>query len=498
MIKIIKSKKVHSFFENNEKMFNSFMTLMQHVKYNLKKNKFLIFIYKKNRIIALLWFEIINNYGYISKIVVDEKYQSKGYCSKLISIAKFMAIKYKLKHLELIVLNDNDNEKVIRCYTNANFINVKNTKKGKRMEYYIKQNVFENYVKDNKININSYVLKKLKKIYNIEQLNKYFMELKLLFPYKIHYLLKQMPIDIRFKNYKKIKYKIVDTNVKNNDITKIYEDKKYDITKIIEFTNENPLEIYHFNVISDIFTENCRVKAQIKNNSSLHTHFFNKSLIPEWLKINEATELTTKVLRDMLYYNTKQIELTNFKASVAYSLYTIFKPKKILDMSSGWGDRLLGAIAYDDKCGIDYYYGVDPNVCLIKGYEKIKEISKNKHKFVMINECFEKMKFDVKFDLMFSSPPYFDYEKYTFDKTQSVIQYNNVKSWLTNFMYKSVDIIYDALNNGGYLCLNISDTGKIPYVHHILNYISRKFVYKYTIGYKAVSSVRPIYVFQKL
>ena len=50
-----------------------------------------------------------------------------------------------------------------------------------------------------------------------------------------------------------------------------------------------------------------------------------------------------------------------------------FNSKKILDMSSGWGDRLVGAMA----CNIDCYHGFDPNSCLHPGYKKMIEFFKD-------------------------------------------------------------------------------------------------------------------------
>ena len=36
-----------------------------------------------------------------------------------------------------------------------------------------------------------------------------------------------------------------------------------------------------------------------------------------------------------------------------------FAARRVLDFSSGWGDRLIGALTSD----IDLYVGVDPNEC---------------------------------------------------------------------------------------------------------------------------------------
>lgn len=361
-------------------------------------------------------------------------------------------------------------------------------------------NPLTKYVHNELIDINKEELSKLKELYDNTELFIFFNKLSLKFPYKKYYIFNEKSAEQRLqlgKTYIPIFSKEI---YKNNDIKLKNKEELKQSNYDIQYPHLN-MSFYEYNVISDAYTEECRIKSTIKNNKSLYDYFVDFKLRKIWLDFNNITELNTKILRDLLYYKLKGIELTNFPATVALTVYQKFKAKKILDMSSGWGDRLLAAITYDSIYNIDYYYGIDPNECLFSGYNLIKKLSKNKNKFKLINDTFEDAKINKKFDIMFSSPPYFDFEKYTTSDNQSYIRYNSVELWLTKFMYVSIKKIYDLLLPNGYLCINISDTGSIPYVEKILKYIESLdgFKYLYTYGYLRYENVyRPIYVYQKI
>jgi hypothetical protein len=351
------------------------------------------------------------------------------------------------------------------------------------------------YIKNDFIYINEINLNTLKTKYSNDELLMFFGELKLKFPYKKYYIFDEMSVTERLNIGKNHKPLFENKSYPNFDIKIPFKTKKYNIKYLLLNT-----KLYNYDVISDSITEECRVKGTIKNNNSIYEYFKNKTLHHKWLNFSKLKKINTMILRDELYYNLRKMELTNFTASVALSVYYKFKPKRILDMSSGWGDRLLAAITYNDLYDIDYYYGVDPNKCLFPKYDKLINLSKDPHKFKLINNVFEKVIIDKKFDLMFSSPPYFNFEKYTTDNTQSYMKYNSVNNWLSDFMFISINKIYELLEINGFMCINISDTGTEPYVYKIIQFINtiKEFEYFGTFGFQRPSGNRPIYVYKKI
>ena len=99
----------------------------------------------------------------------------------------------------------------------------------------------------------------------------------------------------------------------------------------------------------------------------------------------------------------------------------LFKPTNMLDFSAGWGDRLIGAIAYGTK-----YTGVDPSNCLKKKYLKIiNTLADNTKNYRIINQPFEETDLeDNIYDFIFTSPPFFTYEVYETDN-----QKQSIKNW---------------------------------------------------------------------
>jgi hypothetical protein len=167
-------------------------------------------------------------------------------------------------------------------------------------------------------------------------------------------------------------------------------------------------------------------------------------------------------------------EATLFKTTVAKTIYDIFKPRIILDMSSGWGDRLISAIAYSQTVDYDVkYFGYDPNTNLTKGYKDIINTlaGDKKENFGVKTAPFETadlsyIKEDI--DLVFTSPPYFDFEVYSDDPTQSIVQYPTFTIWCVNFLFRSIKLAFSKLSKDGYLVMHITDTKNMSNVCELI------------------------------
>ena len=123
--------------------------------------------------------------------------------------------------------------------------------------------------------------------------------------------------------------------------------------------------------------------------------------------------ITNNNVREELYSINKLLFCTNFRISVCLEVLDIFKPSKWLDISAGWGDRLISALLSPH---VQEYCGVDPNPCLHPGYQSIIKHLDPTHqkKCTLIQDGFETAKLpDTKFDLVFSSPPFFNLEVYS-------------------------------------------------------------------------------------
>ena len=59
--------------------------------------------------------------------------------------------------------------------------------------------------------------------------------------------------------------------------------------------------------------------------------------------------------------------------------------------------------------------------------------------------------------MIFTSPPYFDVEKYSDEDTQSYKRYTTIDSWNENFLHKTIGKLIPTLKNDGILAVNIAD-----------------------------------------
>ncbi len=229
-------------------------------------------------------------------------------------------------------------------------------------------------------------------------------------------------------------------------------------------------------VITNLFTEEQRMKAKVYKGKSEAISPFEfwmtqKSKIID-LIYSEKQPLNSYTLREALFKLAP--EATLFKTTVAKSIYDIFKPTHILDMSSGWGDRLIAAIAYGESSGIDVKYsGFDPNSSLKYKYMDIINTlaPRNKYNnFKVRTEPFETANLkDIKdVDLFFSSPPYFDFEIYTNEETQSINNYKTYNDWLVRFLFRSIKNAFSVIVKDGYFVIHITDTGNMRNVCELI------------------------------
>jgi len=155
---------------------------------------------------------------------------------------------------------------------------------------------------------------------------------------------------------------------------------------------------------------------------------------------------------------------SQFKPSIAKAFYDYYGSENVLDFSAGWGDRLAGFYASEKG---KHYVGIDPNLNNHDGYRKQVEFYKKHQSFFEHDrevdlipspaEDVDFTKYHNHFDTVFTSPPYFDVERYTHDDTQSWVRYKNIDSWNKNFLHKTLEKIIPTIKSGGILAVNIAD-----------------------------------------
>jgi len=260
-------------------------------------------------------------------------------------------------------------------------------------------------------------------------------------------------------------YKLCDLNLKDNIFPK--EKCKTVHEKYDDYVGNFPewgIGILNFsaisNTISDAFMNRERMKCSYDRSPSPITMWNDQTdlkqiLSPIW-RLHPDCGMP---LKNNLYIEGVRVGAyfaTQFKPSVAKAFYDFTKSKKVLDTSSGWGDRMTGFFASN----ADEYYGMDPNGDLHENYHKMAVQYENwlgeenpksefgdkwfsvegKKKVKIYRSPAEDLPWDEipnDIDIMFSSPPYFATERYAegskFEGDQSWSRYNSYEEWRDGF-----------------------------------------------------------------
>lgn len=165
-----------------------------------------------------------------------------------------------------------------------------------------------------------------------------------------------------------------------------------------------------------------------------------------------------------LYLGSGGVRIANeFWPSVARDIYKRLlegrERPRVLDPCHGWGGRLVGFMA----CGIEgaHYVGVDPERRVHKGLGKLYDFLKESGvspTAEFIRSPFEDTKLEKdSYDLIFTSPPYFDTEIYSNEKTQSAVRYPTFDAWVEGFLAQLIKGSVAACAHGGTIALNVGN-----------------------------------------
>ena len=185
------------------------------------------------------------------------------------------------------------------------------------------------------------------------------------------------------------------------------------------------------------------------------------------LKHGEMRWTHNRIRQNAKVFMAKQ-SVSNFRPTVAKLIYNIYGNNgDVLDMSAGFSGRLFGFFA--SNC--NSYTGIEPSEKTYQGLLKmakdLQEIdafglfprSRSVNVYKTGSEIYNPA-WDKTFDLCFTSPPYFDTERYSDECTQSYKKYPTLQLWLNGFLKQTIDNCWKYTKPLGYTIINIADTPK--------------------------------------
>ena len=240
---------------------------------------------------------------------------------------------------------------------------------------------------------------------------------------------------------------------------------------------------------------------------------FKKVLRKTWIyhtKFEKNKFSENRVRQCLKMYGGTQA-VSNFRPTAAKYIYETYGGEDgvVWDMSTGWGGRLIGALSTSN---IKKYIGTDPSTVAYEGVCKIKEdfsyIDKEIELHKLGSEVFKPEPNSL--DLCFTSPPYFDTEKYSDEDTQSYKKYPSEDKWINGFLYKTIENCHTGLKKNGYLLMNIANTSSGKNIEKGTLDIAKRFNFRFEKELKLSLSTlarggegtgykyEPVFVFKKL
>ena len=209
--------------------------------------------------------------------------------------------------------------------------------------------------------------------------------------------------------------------------------------------------------------------------------------------------------------------VSRFKPMAAKAIWERYAPDGgvCYDYACGWGGRLLGCASSKKRLT---YIGVDPEprtfACLNTLSSTIQEVYKDAPSAISIHkvgsEDFCPPELEGQVDVAFSSPPYFNLERYSDDPTQSHVKFPEADKWLDGFLLKTFENIRTMLKPGGVVGLNMIDFDTTKIVDGAKDRLrSLGFIEMETLGIQMVQrrgngqdttrsfKTEPVYVFRK-
>lgn len=236
--------------------------------------------------------------------------------------------------------------------------------------------------------------------------------------------------------------------------------------KKISFTDDDVLDTQSYQglLLLDFLFPNLHLaNAGNSNDNCVYSRFYDdaklKKILAAYLSYHAIQNLRTPFFTYGRYlWNTA----INFMPLRAKAIYERFCPPNgvIYDYSCGYGGRMLGALSSKNNYT---YYGVEPNLNTYYNLFKLghyidltfNESAPRHHLYQNGSEDFYQD--DVKFDFIFSCPPFFALERYSDEPTQSVNKYPQYELWLKYYARETIKRCREMIKDTGLFGIDIID-----------------------------------------
>jgi len=146
--------------------------------------------------------------------------------------------------------------------------------------------------------------------------------------------------------------------------------------------------------------------------------------------------------------------VTKYRAPLAKAIVEGFGATSVLDPCAGWGGRMLGALAAGAT-----YVGYEPCLKTVQGLHGILEDLPEEIRpgATIIPKPAEEGILDLEeFDMVLTSPPYYNLENYSTESTQSITGLS-WEEWLDGWLDPVIQMCLSKLKEGGTSCWSVKN-----------------------------------------
>ena len=199
-----------------------------------------------------------------------------------------------------------------------------------------------------------------------------------------------------------------------------------------------------------------------RGSNSLKDRFFDERKLKRAIRICFEFRTGERLLRPTQLRTALELvtgeNVTNFKAQNAKAIAEHLCPVlwgNVYDYSCGYGGRLLGIGSSNFKYN---YIGVEPNTETVNYLNYLNDVIDEATgvRGTIIQSVSEQYQ-PEDIDLAFSSPPYFNLEKYSNEETQCMVQFKTEDEWFEGYVAPTMENIKRGLNDDGIFATNIAD-----------------------------------------
>lgn len=207
-----------------------------------------------------------------------------------------------------------------------------------------------------------------------------------------------------------------------------------------------------------------------------------KDAICRWLEL--GNKATASGVRRILRTRDGVRSVVNFKPVIARYFYEKYCPEngKALDPCAGYGGRLAGCISTNKNI---MYHGIDPDGRTMAGDAKLAGTFSDLYDGLKDRIWNFGFKFDLgcaedvmptlsqdAYDLIFTSPPYFDVEKYSTNPDQSYKKFDTYEKWRQGFLKPLVQNSSRLIHSRGHIILNVKNYKNMKIADDVLELAS--------------------------